>query len=418
MFLLQKDLYCVQAGLASEERLVIALEPEAASIRCTQLSSEDFMMGEAPVEINLCPGTQYIVVDCGGGTIDITVHEVLEGEALKELDRASGNDKGGRKVDKKFTRCMREFFCDGLWEEYERDHPKEAQQFMEDFIFFRQANHAHVRQLDFYKEFKDLVQKKQRGNEDVFKPMDGVTFHWKSGSTRIEISEKKMESFFHETLVHITDSLNDILERHTGIRYILLVGGLSSSHILRRHMNREFSDRATVFCPKIPQEAILRGAVRFGGDQSLIRSRKSAFTYGYFDIQRFDPSKHKPEKRFTTSEGAWCRDLFEKMIEIDEDVGWNETRKFHFTPIERNQTEMVLEFARTERKTVTYTDEWGVDGPVAFCVVPMPDITKGMNRTVILEVFFGSTEIKAVATDVETGNTVTVKMDFISRHQD
>uniref|UniRef100_A0A8C6WXU1 Uncharacterized protein n=1 Tax=Neogobius melanostomus TaxID=47308 RepID=A0A8C6WXU1_9GOBI len=128
-----------QAGLVSvstEDKLVIALEPEAASIRCKQLDSEDFMMNEVPVKINLCPGTQYIVVDCGGGTIDITVHEVLEGGALKELHKASGNNKGGRLVDRKFTWCMREFFCEGLWEEYERDHPREAQEFMADLSSF------------------------------------------------------------------------------------------------------------------------------------------------------------------------------------------------------------------------------------------------------------------------------------------
>ena len=52
--------------MSTEDKLVIALEPEAASIRCKQLRPEDFMMNETPVEINLCTGTQYIVVDCGG----------------------------------------------------------------------------------------------------------------------------------------------------------------------------------------------------------------------------------------------------------------------------------------------------------------------------------------------------------------
>uniref|UniRef100_A0A3B3Z7D8 Heat shock protein 12B n=1 Tax=Periophthalmus magnuspinnatus TaxID=409849 RepID=A0A3B3Z7D8_9GOBI len=158
----------VQAGLvtaATEDKLVIALEPEVASIRCKQLCSEDFIMAEAPDKIS--PGTQYIVVDCGGGTIDITVHDVLEGGQLKELHKASGNDKGGRRVDRKFVQCMREFFCDGLWEEYERDFPSEAQAFMEDLICFRQADHAKVQQLDFYEKFKCLVRQKKARDETL-----------------------------------------------------------------------------------------------------------------------------------------------------------------------------------------------------------------------------------------------------------
>uniref|UniRef100_A0A3B3Z787 Heat shock protein 12B n=1 Tax=Periophthalmus magnuspinnatus TaxID=409849 RepID=A0A3B3Z787_9GOBI len=244
----------VQAGLvtaATEDKLVIALEPEVASIRCKQLCSEDFIMAEAPDKIS--PGTQYIVVDCGGGTIDITVHDVLEGGQLKELHKASGNDKGGRRVDRKFVQCMREFFCDGLWEEYERDFPSEAQAFMEDLICFRQADHAKVQQLDFYEKFKCLVRQKKARDE---------------------------------TLVHVTDSLSEILNKHSDIKYILLVGGLSSSHILRRHVRREFSDQAKVLCPKNPQEAILKGAVMFGRDQSVIRTRKST---GY--IQSTSTSK-------------------------------------------------------------------------------------------------------------------------------
>ncbi|XP_033842513.1 heat shock 70 kDa protein 12A-like [Periophthalmus magnuspinnatus] len=414
----------VQAGLvtaATEDKLVIALEPEAASIQCKQLCSEDFMMAEAPVEINLSPGTQYIVVDCGGGTIDITVHEVLEGGRLKELHKASGNDKGGRRVDRKFVQCMREFFCDGLWEEYETDFPSEAQAFMEDFICFRQADHAKVRQLDFYEKFKYLFEKKKTRNEVLFEPMDGMTFHWvkqpnaESYSAKLEISEKKMESFFRETLVHVTDSLSEILNKHSDIKYIMLVGGLSSSHILRRHVYREFSDQAKVLCPKNPQEAILKGAVMFGRDQSVIQTRKSAFTYGLGVNELFDPSLHKPGKKYTTKEGViWCGDIFSKLVGINEDVEWNSTREYKCFPIESDQKKMELPFYRTERETVMYVDDWGVEGPVAECVVDMPDTAKGTNREVKLEVFFGSTEIKAKATDLESKSTVSVIVDFIA----
>lgn len=35
-----------------------------------------------------------MVVDCGGGTVDITVHELLENGRLKELQKASGGSHG------------------------------------------------------------------------------------------------------------------------------------------------------------------------------------------------------------------------------------------------------------------------------------------------------------------------------------
>jgi hypothetical protein len=48
-----------------------------------------------PFELVLDRGTRYIVVDCGGGTVDITVHE-LDNKlgTLKELYKATGGPYG------------------------------------------------------------------------------------------------------------------------------------------------------------------------------------------------------------------------------------------------------------------------------------------------------------------------------------
>jgi molecular chaperone DnaK (HSP70) len=42
-----------------------------------------------------CTGTRYMVVDCGGGTVDITVHELSEcNGTLRELHKATGGPWG------------------------------------------------------------------------------------------------------------------------------------------------------------------------------------------------------------------------------------------------------------------------------------------------------------------------------------
>lgn len=46
-------------------------------------------------EVILDRGTRYIVVDCGGGTVDITVHELdTKLGTLKELYKATGGPYG------------------------------------------------------------------------------------------------------------------------------------------------------------------------------------------------------------------------------------------------------------------------------------------------------------------------------------
>ncbi|CAL1581374.1 unnamed protein product [Knipowitschia caucasica] len=405
----------VEAGIvssSSEDKLLIALEPEAASVWCKQLPAKGFIR-DGQERVQLQEGEQYVVLDCGGGTIDITVHEVLEGGALKELHKASGNNKGGRRVNKRFNQCLREFFCGGLWEDYEREFPKEAQTFVEDFIY-QAAPQSCVYKTHIDRSLRQKlkrIEKSQEEGDSLFNPMEGVELE----GDKLSVSEKKMESFFHESLVHITDSLYEILDSHSQIQYILLVGGFSQSRILCDHVRQQFSDRARVLCPKNPQEAILKGAVVFARDQAVIRSRKSAFTYGYVKMRRFDPRIHKPEKKLTNADGDWCDDLFGKLVEIGEDVGWNQSVEYILKPITENQTVMDFEFYRTERKSVTYVDEWGVEGPVACCTVAMPDTSKGMDRRVKLEVFFGSTEIRAKATDQESNCTASVKIDFIGK---
>ena len=94
----------LQAGLAAPlnpSQLLIALEPEAASIYCRKLKQRELVADEdllgspnmhhlrtnspgrkgmlasgVPVSAEFKTGTRYMIVDCGGGTVDLTVHEM------------------------------------------------------------------------------------------------------------------------------------------------------------------------------------------------------------------------------------------------------------------------------------------------------------------------------------------------------
>ncbi|CAG2239362.1 unnamed protein product [Mytilus edulis] len=86
---------------AKRNILLISLEPEAASIYCQYLPTEKLSgsgTGFAMSEV----GTKYMVADLGGGTADVTVHEKVDGNRLKELCRASGGSCGGTAVDAEY----------------------------------------------------------------------------------------------------------------------------------------------------------------------------------------------------------------------------------------------------------------------------------------------------------------------------
>uniref|UniRef100_A0A087X6I9 Heat shock protein family A (Hsp70) member 12A.2 n=1 Tax=Poecilia formosa TaxID=48698 RepID=A0A087X6I9_POEFO len=442
----------MQAGIiteGTEDKLVIALEPEAASIWCKKLPTDGFIAEhQKENKIAESPGTQYIVVDCGGtksftkmkqsfwtvvymvhsyiqkvidishnektssmcvsgGTIDITVHEILEGGAVKELNKASGNDLGGQTVDRKFKEFLREIFTDGVWDEYERNYPSEVQKMMYDFTLFKKQDDDA--DIDCPFNLGTIAQKK-KPMEDFFKGVQGAS--WDDGS--IVISKQKLREFFTESLQGITQNLKEILTKGLKIEYILLVGGYAESQILQRHIKDEFIDDCQVLCPFRPQEVIMKGAVQFGRNPSVVASRKSAFTYGVAIMEKFDILKHKEEKKFTNDEGVWCEDVFMTLVIADEDVGWDEVRTETLYPIEPDQKVVSFTFYHTEKTHVTYVDEEGVEEIGSF-QVESPDTTLGTKRQIELKIKFGFTEMTARATDKETGSTKAVKLNFMTK---
>ncbi|VDI06377.1 Hypothetical predicted protein [Mytilus galloprovincialis] len=92
----------ILAGIPPE-RLLIALEPEIASVYVQWLETNKSESGGYSIAAQ---GTKYLVADIGGGTTDITVHEKLQSGIIKEINKASGKGCGGRSVDAAFFKIV------------------------------------------------------------------------------------------------------------------------------------------------------------------------------------------------------------------------------------------------------------------------------------------------------------------------
>ncbi|XP_023192622.1 heat shock 70 kDa protein 12A-like isoform X2 [Xiphophorus maculatus] len=280
-----------QAGLVTDntkDKLMFVLESEAALTWCLKLQSEGFITqnhsrdsqdqsaGAAepdtscnePTETKVLLETQrdrkrYLVVDCGDKNIHFTVHEVLEGGAMKKLHWAFGEDLGGKQVDIKFKLFLEKIFSDGIWNKYKENFPNEVQKMMYDF--------THLKHLD-----EDILiccslnlgmlAQKHKEIEMFFDSVEGAS--WDEGSIRI--SREILRSFYDESLQEITKKLREILDKDLNIGYIVLVGGLAMSQIVRQHITDQFGRRYKVLCPLRPQEAILKGAVELGRNPKLV----------------------------------------------------------------------------------------------------------------------------------------------------
>lgn len=65
-----------------------------------------------------------MVVDCGGGTVDITVHELLDKQGtLKELQKASGGPYGSMGVDMEFENFLCDIFGRDFMQNFKSSRP-------------------------------------------------------------------------------------------------------------------------------------------------------------------------------------------------------------------------------------------------------------------------------------------------------
>ncbi|XP_035759161.1 heat shock 70 kDa protein 12A-like isoform X2 [Egretta garzetta] len=405
-----------QAGLISDmisEKLIIALEPEAASLWCKQLPQKGFMVDSSDKKkFEDSPGIQYIVVDCGGGTIDITVHEIQENHCLKELHKASGGGWGGNRVDENFTDFLKEIFDDGVWDEYVKNHPTELQQMMYNFSLQKcSASKEAVCIRCYYNLTKVATCKKDMSH--FFEKAKGAV--WCDGM--IMITYEKMKSFFDYSIKNIICTLREILKKPemAKVQYILLVGGFAPSIILRDAISQAFSQKYHILCPMDAQGAIAKGAVLFGVNPCIVASRVSARTYGIAVTQEFDAAIHDHRKRrVSKADGyVYCTDLFKKLVGIEESVNINEIAHYEFHPIEPDQTSVTFSFYCTEKQDAQYIDEGGLEC-IGSCVVPTPDTMLGRKRTLKLEIKFGVTEFKATCTDVTSKQSRAVVIDFLA----
>ncbi|XP_028673559.1 heat shock 70 kDa protein 12A-like [Erpetoichthys calabaricus] len=406
-----------KAGLIQDilsENLILALEPEAASVWCKQLPTSGFIEEQAGIldksTVQQQAGVQYVVVDCGGGTVDITVHEVLDDGSLKELQKASGGGWGGFSVDSKFTAFLRQIFGPVLWEIYKNEHPAELQKMMHTFSIQKCTEKE-----DIYIECPHNLAKLAAKNKDIssyFSQLEGAC--WTDGN--IKISYEKLASFFTESIKNILEKIKEILDTpEISIDFILLVGGYASSSLLREAVKREFGSRYKILCPYESQLAVAKGAVIFGTDSKIIHSRVSALTYGINMSRKYDPLLHDPKKRRVNKAGdyTYCTGLFLNLVSKGQSVEHDEDAQYTFFPVDDDQTEAGFRFFSTEKLNAIYIDEPGLKEIGSF-VLPMPDIRLGTNREIHLKIKFGLTEIKANAIDTSSGEVQKIKLKFMS----
>jgi hypothetical protein len=228
----------------------------------------------------------------------------------------------------------------------------------------------------------------------------------------LEIVEKLYESVITKTIAMINNLLQN--KRLADVKTMFLVGGFSQALPLRKAINDAFPEMR-ILTPREGELAIMKGAVTFAQNPNILSARVMAKTYGIDINEQFCPEKHPVEKR-TNIEGVdFCEDVFDALVKEDEEVKVGEKRTFFFSPVHPQQTVARLKFFSTEKRNVAFiTDPDVIAENVEFEVIS-PDISKGIERKIELDVYFGGTEIKVSAMDVSSGSSAKAALRLVTK---
>ncbi|XP_077585227.1 heat shock 70 kDa protein 12A isoform X2 [Stigmatopora nigra] len=453
-----------KSGLISRdnpEQLIIALEPEAASIYCRKLrlhqmvdlSNHTNQNGITPVDnisstmtqankehvrrnrqsrtflvenvigelwSELEEGDRYVVVDCGGGTVDLTVHQIRLPEGhLKELYKASGGPYGSLGIDYEFEKLLCQIFGQDFIDQFKIKRPAAWVDLMIAFESRKRAaapgrsNPLNINLpfsfIDYYKKFRghSVEHALRKSNVDFVK--------W-SSQGMLRMSPDAMNSLFKPTIDHIIQHLHELFEKPevSDIKFLFLVGGFAESLLLQQAVQNMLQERSRIIIPHDVGLTILKGAVLFGLDPSIIKIRRSPLTYGVGVLNRFVEGKHPPEKLLVKDGTRWCTDVFDTFIAADQSVALGENVKRSYTPAKPSQQVIVIHIYCSEKETVGFISESGVKKCGSLRLDVSGTESAAPRREIQTLMQFGDTEIRAMAVDVSTGRTVKASIDFLS----
>ena len=420
-------------GESHPEKLSLALEPESAAIECKKAISKD--------RNSIKDVKYYMIVDCGGGTVDIATHGIV-GVHVEELVPSAGNMSGGTTINERFRDFLSDFVGDPDFVQYlnvprAADKSKRVSEmnsivytkFEEQKICF--GNQVPGSKESFVVEFpfafaQDFGELMETKAAEQARMLGHTNVGIEDDGSRMRLSYEQMAEFFKPTIKEIGKLICDHIKENnlvSTIDTIFWVGGFGGCRYLRDQLEADIgsnfgTSKIQYSCPPEPQLAVVRGALAFRCDPSVIQQRKADATYGIECRIPFDKDKHRLDYRVDDADNCskkWCANIFSTFIERGESICTNEVFVCNYSPASRSQKTIRLTFYSAPQNNVWYTTNRDVTE-----LAKMDINIAGSGRDREIEVVFDvtHTEIQVCARDKLSKNEYKIIVDFLSAKND
>ena len=407
------------------DKLSLALEPESAALYSQENVAEQIKSDPSAAVISR--PTEYMVIDIGGGTVDITAHVEADGGIVVD-NIPTGNAWGGTQVNEAFSKMLQNIVSDPGFEKFLASGN-------------RSQRMAALNKI-LYAEFED--QKLSFGKcsiNDIAIELPNIFCQFFSDS--LEIGAKKVGVVYEDDRLYIDKevverqlfgptldgiikcTLEAIEENKYDINTFYLVGGFGGCKYIHQKISAAIKKAKSHVCnvivPVTPQLAVATGAVMWRKNCKKFKARRSDATYGIGTNITFDPDKHDAYYKYYDNEDSCyrCHSFFHVFLEKGELASKDEVITTDVIPYSQSSTKVNITIYSTPNLGVQYTEDKNGKSTVTeigqlVIDVPNPDNLPNNQREVDVTMDFSGTEIQAKAKYRVTGKEVKTVCDFLN----
>ncbi|MET8683884.1 hypothetical protein ABZV77_06670 [Streptomyces sp. NPDC004732] len=402
-----------RAGFAADhDNLLLLPEPDAAAFAChIEKAAADSPFRELLRSFRR-PERRFLVVDCGGGTIDVVSYRVAHDGTLEQLRAPSGGPYGAEYVTRLFVNDILADRLGGIIQvnRLATGHRKEVEAVMLSWerarnTFKGPGDTAALVELDSVHHFLTSEQRSRlrraQGGDDL----------------SIVITPQEMTALLDAAIEPLLACIDPHLaavrqgrEKDKPLLYV--VGGFSKSPYLLGRVASHVGARAVVHQPERPERAVLHGAVHHCYAPA-VSARRAPATYG---VRVAEPYEPRDGERFwkSSEERYFCPDRFLKLATLDELLPLGTVRTHRgLVPTDPQSKNIDVKIYETSLLDPYYYDE----GPHHLLGTVPVDLSACMDvgvmdRRMDLQLIFGDTEIRVRAVNVRTQEVSERVMEF------
>ncbi|CAG8525185.1 8949_t:CDS:2 [Funneliformis caledonium] len=310
----------LKGGLLNTIRLISA--SEATAIHCMKTIRNENLLVK--------PLSQFLVVNCGGAMVELTIRQLLSDDTLAEKSLSSGGLCGSIYVDREFLEYITKKVGPDALKDLKNNHGGQLKFLVQQY---QEIKHSFTGNKDDYNicemNLEEICPDIKRYVAGTYKD-DLERNKW-----IVKLFYDDVKQMFDPIIVQIIKLIHEQLNFSESCFTIFLVGGFSESKYLQKCIEQEFQHLVqNIFVPEKPIEAVLRGSFQY--TSNLISTRVINMTYGI------------------KQDG-----LFKRIVDIGTEV--NEKQEFELELNPENEAEIYIEMYETTVKDPKFCDELGVN---------------------------------------------------------